>query len=248
MRSMDAMLINEWMKVSRRSPVLWVVAFGPLLMVVLGAANFWRYQEVFLQDGADAWSKMMLQITLFYAVFFYPVLPGVLAALVCRYEHLGGGWKQQLALPVRRRHLFGAKLAMVALLLALTQGLFYLFSFIAGEVLQLPEAVPWRKFFEGALYGWLSALPLAALQLALSVRWKSFALPLAMNVMLSLPALIVVQSRFAPVYPWAQPALAMLRPLMGEPLAVSQFLTVVLGGFFVFVAVGLFDFCRRDVV
>lgn len=190
----------------------------------------------------------MLQITLFYAVFFYPVLPGVLASLVCRYEHLGGGWKQQLALPVRRRHVYGAKLVVVGALLALAQGLFYLFSFIAGAVLQLPSEVPWRVFADGAFYGWLSALPLAALQLAVSVRWKSFALPLAINVMLAFPALMAAQSRFGPYYPWAQPVLAMQLPHMGTPLDVSLFLAVVLGGFVVFVVVGYLVFCRRDVV
>ncbi len=242
------LLFNEWVKVSHRSPVLWVVVLGPLLMVVLGAANFSRYEDLFLQDGADPWSKMMLQITLFYASFFYPVLPGVLSALVCRYEHLGGGWKQQLALPVRWSQFYGAKLIIVAALLALTQGLFYLFSFVAGMALQLPMAVPWRRFCEGAFFGLLSALPLAALQLVLSMRWKSFALPLAMNVMLAFPALMAVQSRWAPFYPWAQPAVAMLRPLMGEPLAVLPFLTITLGGWVVFVALGWFFFCRRDVV
>jgi len=245
---MGAMLANEWMKVSRRSPVLWVVAFGPLLMVLLGAANFWRYEELFLQDGANPWSKMMLQITLFYAVFFYPVLPGLLASYVCRYEHLGGGWKQQLALPVRRRHVYGAKLIVVALFLALAQGLFYAFSFIAGLFLQLPASVPWRGFLDGAFFGWLSALPLAALQLVVSVRWKSFALPLAINVILAFPALMAAQSRFGPYYPWAQPVLAMVRPLMGDPLEVLRFLPVVLIGFVVFAAAGLVYFCRRDVV
>jgi hypothetical protein len=49
------------------------------------------------------------------------MLAGILASLCCRNEHLSGGRKQLLALPVKRSNVYIAKFHYVLLFLALSQ-------------------------------------------------------------------------------------------------------------------------------
>lgn len=41
-------------------------------------------------------------MNLTYALLFLPLITGVLASAICRYEHQAGGWKQLVSLPVTR--------------------------------------------------------------------------------------------------------------------------------------------------
>jgi len=189
-----------------------------------------------------------------YAWLFYPLLAGVFAALLCRTEHIGGGWKQLFALPVRRGSVYLAKYLVLAALLAATSIVFGLGFVATGLAKGLPGVVPWAAVIRSILAGWVAVLPLAALQLWVSSRWKSFGAALALNVCCTLPAIFAAQSsEYGPWYPWAQPLLAML-PDRAEisaagPLSIAPetFWLVIVGGFFVALAGGLLTTVRSDV-
>lgn len=67
-----------------------------------------------------------------YALLFLPLLTGVLASVIRRYEHHAGGCKQQLALPVTRRKVFIAKYVLLIILVLVIQ-LLYLSSVYGVE-------------------------------------------------------------------------------------------------------------------
>ena len=80
------------------------------------------------------------------------------------------------------------------------------------------------------------------------------AAPLAVNVILTLPNILVVNSEdYAPYYPWAQPMLAMLPKGMGPSefgafgLSAVALFGVILGSFAVFFAGGWLYFTRKAV-
>ncbi|CAM3766536.1 ABC transporter permease [Cohnella lubricantis] len=239
---MIRMFRSEWLKI-RRS-VLWLLAVvSPLLaglFGLFGAEN----------EGDFPWQEALSLMSVLHAMLFLPLLTGVFAAVVCRYEHGGGGWKAMLAMPVKRTHVFCAKFAVVMLLLALTQLLLLAALLIVGFAHGFTSPIPWHDLLVSFGGGWVACLPLAALQLFVSIAFQSFAAPLAVNVILTLPNIMVLNSaKYAPYDPWAQPMLAMLpRGSMAASalnLSLETLYLVVLGSFCVFFAAGLTYFNRR---
>ncbi|PKQ38212.1 MAG: hypothetical protein CVT59_03010 [Actinobacteria bacterium HGW-Actinobacteria-1] len=220
---------------------------GPALAVLLGV-------NPGAETGAEAWKLAYGYATVRYSWLFYPLLAGVFAALVCRPEHVGGGWKQLLALPVSRTTVYGAKLVTLAGILAVTNLAFGAVFVAAGMVSGLGAGVPWSVIGMSMLAGWVAVLPLAAVQLWVSSRWKSFGAALALNVCLTLPAIFAAQSHeFGPWYPWAQPLLAM-SPFASDQtgstalnVAPMTLWVVIVGGFVVSLIGGLVTFARADV-
>ncbi len=225
-----------------------VILLGPVFAVLLGVNPGGDLL------GAEAWKTAYGFAAVRYAWLFYPLLAGVFAALVCRPDHAGGGWKQIVALPVSRAHLYLAKFVVLAGLLAVTNLIFGGVFVLAGLAEHLGTVgIPWGEIGRSLLAGWLAVLPLAAVQLWASSRWKSFGAALALNVCFTLPAIFAAQSHeFAPWYPWAQPVLAMsgLGPTSAEDIALGISMktlwTVIVGGLVVALSGGLLTFQRAD--
>jgi len=204
--------------------------------------------------GASPWLAVFDNIVMQYAWLFYPLLAGVFAALICRADHAAGGWKLTLALPVRRTHVYLAKYLVLAGVLAFTNLALGAVFLIAGTLRGIHGAIPYSTIGMALLSGWVAVLPLAALQLWVSSRWKSFGAALALNVCLTLPSIFAAQSHdIGPWYPWAQPLLAMASSVSrqtGESLlnvSPTTLWVVVFGGFAVAMVGGLLTFARADI-
>lgn len=233
----------ELMKV-RWLPILGVVAVAPVLALLMRGKPL----------NADGFKAYYMGVVVVYGWIFYPIVSGVLAALICRTEHLTGGWKQLLAQPVRRTHVYIAKYLVIAGLLALCQ-LLVLGGLVAVSTWGGIGDIEWRTAVLGLFGGWVAVLPLAALQLWASTRWRTFGGPLALNVALTFPAIFSVQSEeFAPWYPWGQPVCGMMAPFSvnaGEQwiaFSAETFLVVILGGFLLWFFTGMAHFAVGDVV
>lgn len=203
--------------------------------------------------GMDPWLKAFSFGALRYAWLFYPLLAGVFAALLCRVEHSHGGWKQMLSLPVPRVTVYAAKMTVLAGLLAACNLVFGAAVLASGWATHITAAIPWATIGRALFSGWLAVLPLAALQLWVSSRWKSFGAALALNVCFTLPSIFAAQSHdIGPWYPWAQPVLGMVPMFFqGTTSAVvtmppASLWLVVLGGFLVATIGGLVTFARAD--
>ncbi|HEY5548385.1 MAG TPA: ABC transporter permease [Coriobacteriia bacterium] len=216
---------------------------GPAFSVLLGGT-----------DTGEGWASSFGNVAVAYSWLFYPLLAGVFAALICRVEHATGGWKLTLTLPVRRTHVYLAKYIVLAGVLALTNLVFGAAFLVAGTVAGIQGAVPYSTIGMALLSGWVAVLPLAALQLWVSSRWKSFGAALALNVCLTLPSIFAAQSRtIGPWYPWAQPMLAMSSSVARRAgdsvfnVSPTTLWVVVAGGLIVAIAGGLFTFTRADI-
>jgi len=221
-----------------------VLAVGPGLALLMTSSP---------SRGAGFESYYMGVVTI-YGWIFYPIVSGIFAALICRAEHLNGGWKQLLALPVRRRDVYTAKYAIVSVLLGVSQLLVLAELYAVSRHAGFAD-VPWASVGLGLLGGWIAVLPLAALQMWASTRWRTFGGPLALNVVLTFPAIFAVQSeRFAPWYPWGLPVVGMMDPFAGKAgegwiaFAPATLLIVIVGGFALWFIGGLVHFTRGDVV
>ncbi|MFC5703922.1 ABC transporter permease [Cohnella faecalis] len=243
---MIPMFRSEWLKI-RRSVIWLLVAVSPLIASMFG----------FMDSGVETgerfpWIEALMMMSILHAMLFLPLLTGIYAALVCRYEHAGGGWKTMLSLPVTRTRVYVVKFAVIMMMLAATQALFLLAVIFVGTLHGFSDPVPWKALLVSVAWGWIACLPLAALQLFVSVAFQSFAAPLAVNVVLTLPNILVVNSdTYAPYYPWAQPMLAMLpREAYGDGAfnTISAALPVViLISFLLFFITGWTYFSKKAV-
>ncbi|MGG4142302.1 ABC transporter permease [Paenibacillus algorifonticola] len=239
------LLASERLKLSR-SFIWLLVPISPLLSLLLGIVS-----NPIEGMPAEQYEGLYSYMALFHAVLLLPILTGVFAAFVCRYEHAGGGWKQLLALPISRKSLYFAKFWLVSELLIGVQLLFLAAVLITGAVRGLHE-IPWNFMLLGLLGGWLACLPLAALQLWVSTSWSSFAAPLTINVMLTLPNMLVINSaEYGPFYPWVQPTIAML--VLGSEnygaftMPVMNLFMTIIGSLLLFIIGGLIYFRAKEI-
>lgn len=239
-------LASERLKLTK-SFIWLLVPASPLLAAIIGLLiNLDKVPE----EGHFA--LLLTSMGMFHSMLLLPILTGIFSAFICRYEHSGGGWKGLLTLPVSRTALYIAKFFIVSLLLAVTQLLFLGAVLLNVAYHGLAGGVPWNILLPSVICGWLACLPLAALQLWASIGWSSFAAPLALNVMLTLPNMLIVNSaKFGPYYPWAQPSLAMLTTGSMDfgafTLPLESLLITVLGSFVLFFAGGLVYFNRKEI-
>lgn len=241
---MLSVLQAEWYKL-RKSKMIFIIAVGPLISFFIGWLNDTE------TTVTNEWVQPFFWMNFSYALLFLPLVTGVLAGMICRYEHQAGGWKQLLSLPVTRGTVFVAKFSLILIIVWIIQLLFivsvWLVGIIKGFVDPFPRALMGKTLFGG----WISTFPLIALQLWLSMRWKSFAVPFAVNGFFTLPSILAANSeRFGPYYPWSQPFLMML---VGEEresvfyVPWEQLLMVVGGSFLFFFVLGYLDFQRKAV-
>ncbi|MEK4177734.1 ABC transporter permease [Aeribacillus sp. FSL K6-1305] len=227
--------------------VLWALALlVPSLSIFLGVGNFLVNAREFIGPDDNLWVEAWSQVVIFYGMIFLPTLVGIYAVTICRFDHLTGGWKQILSFPISRIKLYFAKLFILYLLLAVTQlSLVGQYIFI-GHIVDLSGTFVLKDFVLYGLFGWLASLPLASLQLWLAFNWRSFGLPLTVNIALTIPVLMVSQTPYAFYYPWAQPSMMMspayelFRPSYEELFAVFSVLLIL------FTTLGLLHFRRKE--
>ncbi|MFU1796611.1 ABC transporter permease [Paenibacillus azoreducens] len=247
MGSYFKVLASERLKMSR-SFIMLFIFISPVISVLVGLMSK-------IGDSEYSWLMLLGPMGMLHAVLFLPIMSGIFAAFICRYEHSGGGWKQLLVLPVTRTGVFFAKYTVIIIMLALMQVLFLGAVILVGTIKGFSAPVEWDIMLRSVFGGWVACLPLAALQLAVSLMWSSFAAPLAMNVMFTIPNILVVNSAtYGPYYPWAQPFLATIpgKALGGGGfgamnLPFENLMITVLGSFVVFLVFGWTYFKRKEI-
>ncbi|MEK4342152.1 ABC transporter permease [Brevibacillus sp. FSL L8-0710] len=230
----------------RKSPIWLLVFVSPALSTIFGLG-----MRITPEMEEMAWGMTYTMMAAPHGLLFLPLLTGVLSAFVCRYEHVGGGWKQMLALPVSRGTVYVVKFIWVIGLLLLTQCLLLAGLLAVGTVKGYSAAVPWDILVSSLVGGWVACMPLAALQLAVSVAWSSFAAPMAVSAIFTLPNILLVNSeKYGPWYPWAQPMIAMLSGAQQAESGVlgvppETLFIVILGSFIAFFLSGFVYFQRK---
>lgn len=172
MRSISA----EWLKM-RRSKMTLILAALPVVSVLIGSANYYLNQEALQNDWLSLWT----QVSLFYGEFFLPILIAICCAYACRLEHMNQNWKMIMAAPISAAHLYLAKLLITGMMILFAQAMFLGLYWLAGTLLFLPSPFP-VKTAGWVMRGWAASLSIIALQLELSLRFRSFVVPIGINL------------------------------------------------------------------
>ncbi len=169
-------LAAEWLKL-RHSRLWMILIILPLISVFIGSANYYLNQGVLTKEWYSLWS----QVGLFYGEFFFPILIAICCAYLWRLEHMNHNWNMIMTAPVTVASIFLSKLIIIGLLIGVVQGILFLLYYAAGHLLGLPRELP-EELFGWLFRGWIAGLTIGTLQLALSMRLRSFAVPVGMGL------------------------------------------------------------------
>lgn len=159
----------ELMKL-RRSRIWLILMILPIISVLIGSVNFYLNQGVLKYEWYSLWS----QVSLFYGEFFLPILIAICCGYMWRLEHFNKNWNMIMAAPISAVWIFLSKLMVAGLLLIFVQGLLFLLYFLGGTLMGLSSKLP-RELPGWLLRGWIAVITISALQLALSMRIRSYA-------------------------------------------------------------------------
>jgi len=166
----------EWLKL-RHSRISLVIAVLPIISLLIGCTNYYLNQGA-LQNG---WYSLWTQVSLFYGVFFLPILIAICCSYICRLEHLNRNWNMVMTSPVSVTSVFLAKWIVVSILILFAQALFLGLYGLAGTLLSLPGPFP-VETIGWTIRGWYACMSISALQLGLSLRIRSFATPIGISL------------------------------------------------------------------
>lgn len=167
---------TEWMKL-RHSHIWMILMILPIISVLIGSANFYMNQGVLTKEWYSLWS----QVGLFYGEFFFPILIAICCAYMWRLEHHNKNWNMIMTAPVSTSSIFLSKLIVVGVLMIFVQIFFFILYFLGGKLAGITSDLP-GELVGWLLRGWIATLTISTLQLALSMRIRSFAAPIGIGL------------------------------------------------------------------
>ena len=215
----------------------------PLLPAFMGAANYVNNLELLKSE----WYSLWTQHSLFYANFFYAPLIALYCSYICRVEHLNYNWNQLMTMPVPPAEIFLSKLLLASRCTVVLQLWMWVLFLIAGKTVGLP-GLPDPQILLWLLRGSLGALAITALQLALSMVIRSFAVPIALALLGSVAGLLASNGGLGLFWPYSLMLMGMNANKTEDMVSSSLgFGISTLVFFVVFTGVGILWLRKRDV-
>lgn len=127
----------------------------------------------------------------FYAMFFFPLMTGIIVSLLFKFEHSGGNWKLLFTTPFARKKLYITKVIWVFFLLFFYQCVFILCFYSTGKLMNATGIFPTELLFKSFILGMISIVPLVALQLGIAIYIKNFATSLIFIIGMVVPNIVI---------------------------------------------------------
>jgi hypothetical protein len=253
-------LLAETLKM-KRTIALAMVAIIPvsvgILTLIYMAARARLSPEGYTGTGQRLWTELAYSNLLIWALLMLPLFITLETALIAGLDHAENQWKNLLARPVPRWTFYVAKLLVVMAMTATSTAALVCVAMVIGAVLlwfhpEIPMAFPIpfvAMFRQGAQVAGLSFLTLT-IQHWVSLRWRAFSVATGTGVVLMVTSYMMAASSVSTARPgWEQyfPGALPMLALARQPHNVAAALWISTGIGLIVVAVGCWDFCRREV-
>ncbi len=243
----------EWLKL-KRTLALWLAPIAPLVIVGLQMAIVLQRQDFYrAQDVANAWGDYGGQTVFLWAVLMLPLFITLETALLGNLEHGNRQWKHLFALPIPRGAVYAAKQLSAMAIIGLSMAVLYALIVFSGLALRwltpglgFEAPVPWIDFLRYTGLVYLSSWLILAIHTWIGLHWHSFVVASAAGIVAVVIAVVVIQSEWAPWYPWTMHALV-ANDLENGKNVWPQVLVGSLGGLAV-ALLGGWEVIRRDVL
>lgn len=196
------LLQAEWLKL-RRSLIWLLILAVPLMVFLLGVAI------IATGNSTDQWNMLAMSGAAIWSFFLLPMTATALTALIAQLEHGSRGWSFMLALPHRKVSVFTAKALIVMAVMALISA-FVAFANIASGMVAgwiapdqaLQGPLPIMLLAELMSKMWLSGLLVVAIQFAVAMRYRSFAVPVVVGIAGTFVAVVATSAQQGLYFPW----------------------------------------------
>lgn len=192
-------------KMKLKSSMIWLFFLVvPVLPAIMGTGNYLSNRDI-LQSQ---WYSLWTQHTLFYSNFFYGPLIGIYCSYLWRLEHLNHNWNHCMTAPVPVACVYLGKLIQVFQITLLTQIWTWLLFLLCGKYAGLPGMPPVKMLF-WLFRGVIGGMAAASLQLTMSMKIRSFSLPVGVGLAGSIVGLLLSNGGFGLCWPYSLMMLGM---------------------------------------
>ena len=165
-------------KMKLHNSPIWLAFFIiPCLSAFMGTFNYLNNTSVL----TETWYSLWTQHTLFFCYFCFPALIGVYCAYECRLEHTQNNWNIVLTMPVKKKYIYFSKFLTIYKVVLITQLLVGILFYISGKLSGFSESMPLR-FILLLILGSIESLAVISIQLTLSLKIKSFSIPIGISM------------------------------------------------------------------
>ncbi|SFI69882.1 MULTISPECIES: ABC transporter permease [unclassified Bacillus (in: firmicutes)] len=235
----------EWLKL-RRSQIILLATILPLFAVFQGRMFVLSQKEL---NGVELWSTLYTGSMSQFSSFIFPVSIAVIMVMITRIEHSNNGWKQLLAMPVKRENVYFSKLLMGSMITLYSVLIFSIGTITVGIELGLKDTIPYDLLVCKSLIVFIASLPIIAIQFYISFRFSHIGIPLAVGAGLALPSMLVANSAaYWIYYPWAYPIISSMTEIFSFAGKEVTMYTVCFSSFFLIIFIGLLKFRAKDVI
>lgn len=225
-----------------------------LAPVAIGFLLVAMFSDIPLSDEQDHWAILIQNGHVFWSLLMLPLFVTLQMGLLANVEHGNKAWKLLYAQPLPRWTVYAAKQVISLALIGLSMIVLIGVLFVSGKLTQIisPELEFWKPFpwktvaFATAVSFGASWL-IVAFHMWFSIRVPSFVASMAVGIVGTVAAVLVIQSdKYGPYYPWTLPGLTAMNALNGRPYLTS--LIIGLTGGVLLALAGCWEASRREVL
>lgn len=202
---------------------------------------------------ADPWRSVLQNGHILWSLLMLPLYVTLEMGLLGNLEHTNRMWKTLYALPVPRWSIYMAKQIIALALVGLSTALLVVMLFAAGRLLNLLDptyglgtAFPWAVTLKAMGLSFLCAWLIIAFHLWFSIRVPSFVASMGAGIAGTVAAVLVIESKYAPYYPWTLSGTTIMAVINNQPYT-TQLVIGVVGGILM-ALVGCWEATRREVL
>jgi ABC-2 type transport system permease protein len=203
---------------------------------------------------ADHWQGLVQNAHVLWSLLMLPLFVTLQMGLLANIEHANKAWKLLYAQPLPRWSVYAAKQAISLTLIALSMAMLVGVMFLSGKVLEIinpafrfEQPFPWQTVLLATAVAYLASWLIVAFHLWFSIRVPSFVASMAVGIVGTVAAVLVIQSeKYSPYYPWTLAGTSAMRVFNGESYTTS--LIIGVAGGLVIALLGCWDASRREVL
>jgi hypothetical protein len=206
---------SEWLKKKRTATSLFTIIGSLLIPVIVLIARMDDHSTLVAANGQTrVWETLYMRNWQFMGLLLLPMGVVLAVSLITQIEFRNNTWKQLCTTPQSLTTIFGAKLAVILVMLLEFFLLFTVGIWITGAAPALlfrdvpypAEAFPWKSVLIGSARFFLDILPVVGLQYLLSLLFRNFLVPLGVGLGLYVASMIGVHWRYGYWIPYTYPA------------------------------------------
>ena len=202
----------------------------------------------------DQWKGLVQNSHVLWSLLMLPLFVTLEMGLLANLEHTNKAWKMLYAQPLPRWSVYTAKQIISMGLIALSMIVLLAVMFVSGRLLQLinpafnfDRPFPWEPVARATGVAFLASWCILSFHLWFSIRVPSFVAAMAIGIVGTVAAVMVIQSeKYGPYYPWTLAGTSAMNALQGRSFTNS--LVLGIAGGLIIALLGCWDASRREVL